>query len=121
MQFLKLENTSKEGSVIKNHAPCCGEETKNEAKLAREPANGKVMLEEEVDPLIKKEKHKEQQTPEGAPPNSEEEQAMQQWLQRIPDDPGELLRNKFRYQTQQRLFEQLQNPAQANAQADQIW
>jgi Ca-activated chloride channel homolog len=64
----------------------------------------------------------DQQTPEGAPPNSEEEQAMQQWLQRIPDDPGELLRNKFRYQTQQRLFEQLQNPAQAEQQAaDQIW
>ncbi len=64
----------------------------------------------------------DQQTPEGAPPNTEEEQAMQQWLQRIPDDPGELLRNKFRYQTQQRLFEQLQNPALGEQQAaDQIW
>ena len=68
------------------------------------------------------EEQQDQQTPEGSPPNSEEEQAMQQWLQRIPDDPGELLRNKFRYQTQQRLFEQLQNPAQAEQQAaDQIW
>jgi Ca-activated chloride channel homolog len=66
------------------------------------------------------EEQQDQQTPEGAPPNSEEEQAMQQWLQRIPDDPGELLRNKFRYQTQQRLFEQLQNPAQAT-QTEQIW
>lgn len=64
----------------------------------------------------------DQQTPEGSPPNTEEEQAMQQWLQRIPDDPGELLRNKFRYQTQQRLFEQLQNPALAEQQAaGQIW
>ncbi len=36
---------------------------------------------------------------------------MQQWLMRIPDDPGELLRNKFRYQAQQEAFEQLQNPA----------
>ncbi|MEY4640411.1 MAG: hypothetical protein RLZZ227_405 [Pseudomonadota bacterium] len=68
------------------------------------------------------EEQQDQQTPEGSPPNSEEEQAMQQWLQRIPDDPGELLRNKFRYQTQQRLFEQLQNPALAEQQAaDQIW
>jgi Ca-activated chloride channel family protein len=68
------------------------------------------------------EEPQDQQTPEGAPPNTEEEQAMQQWLQRIPDDPGELLRNKFRYQTQQRLFEQLQNPALAEQQAaDQIW
>jgi Ca-activated chloride channel family protein len=26
------------------------------------------------------------------------EQAEMQWLRRIPDDPGGLLRNKFRYQ-----------------------
>lgn len=64
----------------------------------------------------------EQQPSESQQPNTEEEQAMQQWLQRIPDDPGELLRNKFRYQSQQRLFQQLQNPAQADQQAaEQIW
>ena len=45
----------------------------------------------------------------------EEEQAMQQWLMRIPDDPGELLRNKFRYQTQKELFQQSQNPGQQTA------
>ena len=34
LQFLKSENRSKEGSVIKNHTLCGGEETKNdEAKL----------------------------------------------------------------------------------------
>ena len=37
LQFLKSKNRSKEGSVIKNHALCGGEETNNdEAKLARE-------------------------------------------------------------------------------------
>ncbi len=30
----------------------------------------------------------------------EQEQAMEQWLRRIPDDPGGLLRRKFRYQYQ---------------------
>jgi hypothetical protein len=41
---------------------------------------------------------------------------------RIPDDPGELLRNKFRYQTQQRVFEELQNPGAAGAGTNQqIW
>ena len=29
-----------------------------------------------------------------------EEQAMEQWLRRIPNDPGGLLRRKFRYQYQ---------------------
>lgn len=53
----------------------------------------------------------EQEASDSQKPETEEEQAMQQWLMRIPDDPGELLRNKFRYQTQQRVFQQLQNPA----------
>ncbi len=30
----------------------------------------------------------------------EQKQAMEQWLRRVPDDPGGLLRNKFRYQYQ---------------------
>ncbi|WP_283785906.1 VWA domain-containing protein [Bermanella sp. WJH001] len=39
----------------------------------------------------------------------EQEQAMQQWIQRIPDDPGGLLRNKFLYQYQQRQGNTEQN------------
>ncbi|MDA7595189.1 VWA domain-containing protein [Luminiphilus sp.] len=35
----------------------------------------------------------------------EEQQALEQWLRRVPDDPGGLLRRKFRYQTMQRLRE----------------
>lgn len=54
--------------------------------------------------------------------SAEEEQAMQQWLGRIEDNPGELLRNKFRYQSQQLLYEQLQNPGTLGTGAsDQIW
>lgn len=32
---------------------------------------------------------------------SEQQQALQQWLRKVPDDPGGLLRNKFRYQYEQ--------------------
>jgi len=39
---------------------------------------------------------------EDGPPPSEESLALQQWLRRIPDDPGGLLRRKFMYQYQQR-------------------
>ncbi|MDX1431289.1 MAG: VWA domain-containing protein [Gammaproteobacteria bacterium] len=35
-------------------------------------------------------------------PTPEEQQAIDQWLRRVPDDPGGLLRNKFRHQHQQR-------------------
>ena len=38
----------------------------------------------------------------------ENEQAMEQWLRRIPDDPGGLLRRKFFYQ-----YRQLPNQAEA--------
>ena len=34
--------------------------------------------------------------------SSEEEEALEQWLRRIPDDPGGLLRRKFIYQYRQR-------------------
>ena len=32
----------------------------------------------------------------------EAQQAMQQWLRRVPDDPSGLLREKFRYESRQR-------------------
>ena len=44
-----------------------------------------------------------------APETSEEQQATEQWLRRIPDDPAGLLRRKFRYQYQQRNYERNQD------------
>ena len=32
----------------------------------------------------------------------ERDQAMEQWLRRVPDDPSGLLRQKFRYESRQR-------------------
>lgn len=42
------------------------------------------------------------QAEEASEQDKEEEQAMQQWLRRVPDDPSGLLREKFRYESQQR-------------------
>ena len=39
------------------------------------------------------------------PKTAEEQQATEQWLRRIPDDPSGLLRRKFLYQYQQRNYE----------------
>lgn len=39
---------------------------------------------------------------EGDKPQDEHEQAVQQWLQRVPDDPGGLLRRKFQLEYQRR-------------------
>ena len=43
-----------------------------------------------------------QQQADAKPLNTEEQQAAEQWLRRIPDDPGGLLRRKFLYQYRQR-------------------
>jgi len=37
--------------------------------------------------------------------DEELDQAMEQWLRRVPDDPSGLLREKFRYESQQRQQE----------------
>lgn len=64
------------------------------------------------------ESNSEQNTPSDTSNEEfEEQQALEQWLRRIEDDPGELLRRKFRYQYRQR---QLNGTAGA-ASGGQIW
>lgn len=43
------------------------------------------------------------QTDEGESSRDEKQDALEQWLRRVPDDPGGLLRRKFQYETNQRL------------------
>ena len=63
------------------------------------------------------ESNSEQNTPsESTNEEFEEQQSLEQWLRRIEDDPGELLRRKFRYQYRQR---QLNGTATVNG--GQIW
>ena len=65
------------------------------------------------------ESNSEQNTPnETENDEFEEQQALEQWLRRIDDDPGELLRRKFRYQYRQR---QLNGTANSNQSGGQIW
>jgi len=50
------------------------------------------------------------------PKDKEKSAAMQQWLRRIPDDPGGLLRRKFQYQ-----YQQNRQQNQSNRAGDQSW
>ena len=64
------------------------------------------------------EQSKEEQSQQQSEEDSLKEQQqmeLQQWLRRVPDDPGGLLKQKFRYQSQQRASEQ-RNPAPPNQQ-----
>jgi hypothetical protein len=42
------------------------------------------------------------------PEQQEAEQALDQWLRKVPDDPSGLLRNKFNYQYRERQRSALQ-------------
>ena len=47
----------------------------------------------------------------------EQKDALEQWLRRVPDDPGGLLRRKFRYETNRRL----RSGDYRNQQPEKIW
>ena len=51
----------------------------------------------------------------------EEKQAMEQWLRKIPDDPGGLLREKFRYEAKKRTYERRRGINQPSGQDEERW
>ena len=60
-------------------------------------------MQEELDRAAEEQQEQQQMTPAELAElrrQQEQEQAMEQWLRRIPNDPGGLLRRKFRYQYQ---------------------
>jgi Ca-activated chloride channel family protein len=80
------------------------EQTQQDANAGEEPANG------------------EQQTP--GPEDVEKwasEQAAEQWLRRVPQDPGGLLRRKFLYQYQRLGVDQNGNRVEAGAAERRPW
>ena len=65
----------------------------------------------EGDPLASAE------TAEAEGGRDEQQEALEQWLRRVPDDPGGLLRRKFQYETNQRL----RQGDYRNREQDKIW
>ena len=70
-----------------------------------------------------KEQSEEQNKEQSEEQSEEDKQAQQeldQWLRRVPDDPGGLLREKFRYQSRQRALEQ-RRPTPPNDEQQERW
>lgn len=51
----------------------------------------------------------------------EEKQAIEQWLRKIPDDPGGLLRNKFKYQYQKNRQERIRQKVNSRDGQEERW
>ena len=62
----------------------------------------------------------EQPSTEQSEAEKQAQQELEQWLRRVPDDPGGLLREKFRYQSRQRALER-RRPAPPNNEQQERW
>jgi Ca-activated chloride channel family protein len=58
-----------------------------------------------------------EQTAQAAQAEEEAEQALEQWLRRVPDEPGALLKRKFRYETERRYRQGLPRASET----EQAW
>jgi len=102
-----------------------GESEKSEEQRQQEEAQQQEAQRQEAQ---QQEAQKREQTGEQTEePTQEESEAekqaqkeLEQWLRRVPDDPGGLLREKFRYQSRQRALEQ-RRPAPPNNEQQERW
>ena len=96
---------SEQNSEQKNTGSASGKETTDSESL--EKTGQKESQKDPVTPQEGNESEKEEQSDQAAAyPNGnekgEQEQMLQQWLRKVPDDPGQLLRNKMRMESLRR-------------------
>ena len=96
------QDQSQEPQQSENQQPQQSEDQEPQQSEDQEPQQS-----EDQEPQQEQEQAQEQ--PANAEPSEEEQQNQQeieQMLRQVPDDPGGLLREKFRYQSRQRALEQ---------------
>ncbi len=87
------------------------ENTEPEQNKSQQADAEKAMEEEQTSVKENKQSDNEKQDAQQAEPQAmtaeerEQQQALEQWLRQVPDDPGGLLRNKFKHQYRQRRLE----------------
>lgn len=106
------------------------DQDQNQAQEAQEQETEQPETEKQAEQEAQQERSEkaQQQTPELTQELEEElseeqkqaQQELQQWLRRVPDDPGGLLREKFRYQSRQRALEQ-RRPSPPGEQQQERW
>lgn len=96
---------SEQNSDQKNTGSASGKETTDSENL--EKTGQKESQKDPVTPQEGNESEKEEQSDQAAAylngnEKGEQEQMLQQWLRKVPDDPGQLLRNKMRLESLRR-------------------
>ena len=88
---------------------------KKESSQQQEQSAGENLQDDQQSESSQMQQTENQQTEEENALAQQQQQELQQWLRRVPDDPGGLLRRKFHYQAQQRAREK-QRPKPPNQQ-----
>ena len=111
------ESEAKQGETEQSEEPKSEEERQREQEeqqrqeqKAQEPA--KEPAKEPTEEPIKE--------PELSEAEKQAQKELEQWLRRVPDDPGGLLREKFRYQSRQRALER-RRPVPPNNEQQERW
>lgn len=86
-----------------------GEPDEQDAEQESEPQSAGTEEEREA---AEREAQRQADTLEEGDLSDEEQQALEQWLRRVPDDPSGLLRRKFHYESQLRQRERYRRDAQ---------
>ncbi len=81
------------------------QEQNQDSQQQQEQEQEQEQQEQEQQEQEQQESEQKQASEEESELDEEEKQALQQWLRRVPDDPGGLLRNKFKQQYETRLKE----------------
>ena len=100
------QNESQEGEQQQSNQ----KETEQEDEQEDESEAVQQDLEQQQDQESAEQQLSEMQKSEQEKLEEQQQQELQQWLRRVPDDPGGLLRQKFRHQSQQRANEQRSPP-----------
>lgn len=107
----KKPSANKESSGEKEQSASNASPQDEQPGGENETASNSSAGEQEPDQSEPREADQEgQQAIQGSSLSEEEQQNAEQWLRRVPDNPGGLLRNKFKYQAEQRFRAERNSP-----------
>ena len=113
----QAEQQQQDQQQQQNQQPQGGESEEEQPSEDDSPPQEPEQQLEEPEDASESENADETSEEDSSATRDEKQEALEQWLRRVPDDPGGLLRRKFQHETKQRL----RNGDYSNREDDQVW
>ena len=113
----QAEQQQQDQQQQQNQQPQGGESEEEQPSEDDSPPQEPEQQPEEPEDASESENADETSEEDSSATRDEKQEALEQWLRRVPDDPGGLLRRKFQHETKQRL----RNGDYSNREDDQVW